>query len=62
VLFLGYLAVSDFNGNYSKAYYYGMGIKLVSPIEHSRFTRRINQLENEIEQHFIFFSELFSHP
>ena len=59
VLFLGYLAVSDFNGNYSKAYYYGMGMKLVSPIEYSRFTRRINQLEKEIEQLFLFLSELF---
>jgi len=59
VLFLGYLAVSDFNGNYSKAYYYGMGMKLVNPIEYSRFTRRINQLEEEIEQLFLFLSELF---
>ena len=59
VLFLGYLAVSDFNGNYSKAHYYGMGMKLVSPIEYSRFTRRINQLEKEIEQLFLFLSELF---
>jgi hypothetical protein len=59
VLFLGYLAVSDFNGNYSKAYYYGMGMKLVSPIEYSRFTRRINQLEEEIEQLFLFLSEIF---
>ena len=59
VLFLGYLAVADFNGNYSKAYYYGIGMKLVSPIEYSRFTRRINQLENEIEQLFLFLSELF---
>ena len=59
VLFLGYLAVSDFNGNYSKAHYYGMGMKLVSPIEYSRFTRRINQLEEEIEQLFLFLSEVF---
>ena len=29
VLFLGYLAVSDFNGNYN-----GMGIKLVRKIEY----------------------------
>jgi len=59
VLFLGYLAVSDFNGNYSKAHYYGMGMKLVSPIEYSRFIRRINQLEKEIEQLFLFLSEVF---
>jgi len=59
VLFLGYLAVSDFNGNYKKAYYYGMGMKLVNKVEYSRFTRRINQLEEEIEQLFVFLSELF---
>jgi len=59
VLFLGYLAVSDFNGNYSKAHYYAMGMRLVSQVEYSRFTRRINQLEKEIEGLFIFLSELF---
>lgn len=59
VLFLGYLAVSDFNGNYTKAHYYGMGMKLVNKVEYSRFTRRINQLEEEIEQLFVFLSELF---
>ena len=59
VLFLGYLAVSDFNGNYAKAHYYGMGMKLVRPIDYSRFTRRINQLEKEIELLFLFLSELF---
>ena len=36
-----------------------MGMKLVSPIEYSRFIRRINQLEKEIEQLFVFLSELF---
>jgi len=59
VLFIGYLAVHDFNGNYFKAHYYVMGMKLVSPIEYSRFIRRINQLEKEIEQLFVFLSELF---
>lgn len=59
VLFMGYLAVSDFNGNYSKAHYYAMGMKLVKPIEYSRFTRRIIQLEEEIEQLFVFLSEIF---
>ena len=48
VLFLGYLAMADFNGNYTKAHYYGMGMKLVNEVEYSRFTRRINQLEEEI--------------
>ncbi|CAA6800250.1 MAG: Transposase, IS4 family [uncultured Sulfurovum sp.] len=59
VLFLGYLAVNDFNGNYSKAHYYGMGMKLVNEVEYSRFTRRIIQLEEEIEQLFVFLSDLF---
>ena len=59
VLFLGYLAVSDFNGNYAKAHYYGMGMKLVNKVEYSRFIRRIIQLEEEIEQLFVFLSELF---
>jgi len=59
VLFLGYLAVADFNGNYLKAHYYAMGINLVSKVEYSRFTRRINQLEEEIEQLFLFLGELF---
>jgi hypothetical protein len=60
VLFLGYLAVSDFNGNYKKAYYYGMGMKLVNKVEYSRFTRRINQLEEVIEHLFVFLGELFT--
>ena len=59
VLFLGYLAVADFNGNYTKAYYYGMGMKLVKKVEYSRFTRRINQLEEVIEHLFVFLGELF---
>lgn len=59
VLFLGYLAVADFNGNYAKAHYYAMGMRLVNPIEYSRFTRRIMQLEKEIEGLFVFLSELF---
>jgi len=59
VLFIGYLAVSDFNGNYKKAHYYVMGMKLVKEIEYSRFIRRINNLEKEIEALFIFLSKLF---
>jgi len=34
-------------------------MKLVRTVEYSRFTRRINQLEEEIEQLFLFLSELF---
>jgi len=54
VLFIGYLAVSDFNGNYAKAHYYVMGMGLVTKIEYSRFIRRLNKLEEEIEKLFLF--------
>ena len=59
VLFIGYLAVSDFGGNYYKAHHYVIGMNLVKQIEYSRFTRRISQLENQIEALFVFLSELF---
>ncbi len=41
VLFIGYLAVNDFNGNYKKAHCYGNDMDLVTKIEYSRFIRRI---------------------
>jgi len=59
VLFMGYLAVSDFNGNYKKAHYYAMNMSLVTQIEYSRFTRRLNQLEESIEALFNAFSQMF---
>ena len=59
VLFLGYLAVSDFNGNYKKAHYYAMEMKLITKIEYSRFIRRLNNLESVIEELFHFLSQLF---
>jgi len=59
VLFMGYIAVSDFGGNYYKAHHYLIGMKLVNEIEYSRFTRRISQLESQIEALFVFLSELF---
>lgn len=59
VLLMGYLAVNDFNGNYSKAYKYIMEMKIVTEIEYSRFIRRINNLEKEIEGMFMFLSQLF---
>ena len=59
VLFLGYLAVSDFNGNYKKSHYYGMGMNLVTKIEYSRFIRRLNKLESVIEELFYFLSQIF---
>lgn len=48
VLFLDYLVV---------AHYYSIGMKLVSKVEYSRFKRRINQLEEEVEQLFVFLGE-----
>jgi len=59
VLFIGYLAVSDFNGNYYKAYKYSISMGWISSIEYSRFIRRINRLDREIEQLFIFLGDLF---
>ena len=50
VLFLGYLAVADFNRNYAKAHYYGMGMKLVNQVEYSRFPRRINQDTDKVDR------------
>jgi hypothetical protein len=58
VLFLGYLAVSDFNENYKKAHYYGMGMNLVTKIKYSRFIRRLNKLESVIEELFYFLSQI----
>jgi len=59
VLFIGYISVSDFNGNYTKAHMYAIEMKLVKEIEYSRFIRRLNRLESQIEQLFQFLSELF---
>lgn len=59
ILLMGYLAVSDFNGNYSKAYKYIMSMNLVKKIEYSRFIRRLSKLETEVERLFMFLSKLF---
>ena len=59
VLLIGYLAVSDFNGNYCKAHKYSISLRLVTPIDYSRFIRIINRLRWEIEQIFIFLGEIF---
>jgi len=59
VLFLGYLAVSDFNGNYKKAHCYVIHMKLIKNISYSRFMRRLNRMEEIIEQLFQFLSEIF---
>lgn len=59
VLLIGYLAVSDFNGNYYKAHQYIMDMKLVKKIEYSRFIRRVKKLEKEVERLFVFLGKLF---
>ena len=59
ILLIGYLAVSDFNGNYFKAHKYSINLRLVTSIDYSRFIRRINRLRWEIEQIFMFLGEIF---
>ena len=59
ILTMAYLAVSDFNGNYRKAYLYLNPTKLFSPIDYSRFIRRINELHTAVETVFGYLSELF---
>ena len=42
VLFMGYLAVSDFNGNYSKAHYYAMGMIWLGTVINSVSTPKLS--------------------
>lgn len=60
ILLLGYIAVSDFNGNYFKAYRYFQMLNIVNMLEYSRFIKRINKLENVIEKLFLWLSKLFT--
>jgi hypothetical protein len=59
ILLVGYIAVSDFNGNYYKAYNYCKMLRFVKMPEYSRFIRRINHLEKIIEKLFNWLSKLF---
>ncbi len=59
ILTMAYLAVSDFNGNYRKAHLYLNPTKLFSPIDYSRFIRRINELHTAVETVFGYLSRLF---
>ncbi len=59
VLTIGYLAVSDFNGNYYKAHQYLNKSGWFKPIDYSRFIRRINSLQESIEEIFESLSALF---
>ena len=59
ILLVGYIAVSDFNGNYAKAYQYCKELKIVKLLDCTRFIRRINKLEEVIEKLFIWLGKLF---
>jgi len=59
ILLVGYLAVSDFNGNYRKAHKYCQMLNFVKVLEYSRFIRRINRLEQIIDKLFSWISKLF---
>ncbi len=59
ILLVGYIAVNDFNGNYYKAYNYCKLLNFVKMPEYSRFIRRINHLEQIIENLFSWLSKLF---
>ena len=59
ILLVGYLAVSDFNGNYRKAHKYCQMLNFVKIPEYSRFIRRLNRLEQVIEKLFSWLGDLF---
>ena len=59
ILLTGYLAVSDFNGNYTKAYSYIEMMQLVNLPEYSRFIRRINTMEEVLNTLFVWLGKLF---
>lgn len=59
ILLAGYITMSDFNGNYTKAYKYIQMMKLVKLPEYSRFIRRINKMEKTFEALFIWLGKLF---
>ena len=56
---IGYIAVSDFAGNYRKAYTYFWMMRWCKMLEYSRFIRRINEMEPLIEKLFIWLGDVF---
>jgi hypothetical protein len=60
VLLIGYIAVSDFAGNYHKAHEYFCMMRWCKMLEYSRFVRRLNDLENVIERLFLWLGDLFT--
>lgn len=59
VLLIGYMAVNDFNGNYFKAHYYAMMMKLVKRIDYTRFLRRLRKINEVLSTLFVFLGTLF---
>jgi len=59
VLLVGYIAVSDFAGNYRKAHQYFSLMQCCKMLEYSRFIRRLNDLEQVIEKLFMWLGDLF---
>ena len=59
VLLVGYIAVSDFAGNYRKAHQYFSLMQCCNMLEYSRFIRRLNDLEQVIEKLFMWLGDLF---
>ncbi len=59
VLLIGYMAVSDFAGNYRKAHTYFWMMRWCKMLEYSRFIRRINEMEPLIEKLFIWLGDVF---
>lgn len=59
VLLVGYMAVSDFAGNYRKAHEYFILMNCCKMLEYSRFIRRLNELESVVEKLFMWLGDLF---
>lgn len=59
VLLIGYMAVSDFNGNYFKAHQYAKMMHLVKAIDYTRFLRRLAKINKVLSTLFVFLSSLF---
>ena len=59
ILLIGYIAVSDFAGNYKKAHTYFCMIGCCKMLEYSRFIRRLNEMEDLIEKLFRWLGDLF---
>ncbi|DAB35654.1 MAG TPA: IS982 family transposase [Sulfurospirillum cavolei] len=59
ILLIGYIAVSDFAGNYRKTHTYFQMIGCCKMVEYSRFIRRLNEMERIIEKLFMWLGDVF---